>query len=72
MYSLSQNWAFAVVGPALWNDTPPALQSVMLEGISPVSLHSLKNLGPRIVRFQDTGLGSAPFTQTKRYLIQID
>src|SRR6218665_1678242 len=30
--SLSQNRAFAVVGPALWNDTPPALRSVMLLG----------------------------------------
>src|SRR6218665_1491946 len=26
--SLSQNRAFAVVGPALWNDSPPALRSV--------------------------------------------
>ena len=26
--SLSQNRAFAVVGPALWNNTPPALWSV--------------------------------------------
>src|SRR6218665_461406 len=26
--SLSQNRAFAVVGPALWNDTPPALRNV--------------------------------------------
>src|SRR6218665_1396195 len=32
--SLSQNRAFAVVGPALWNDSPPALRSVMLHGIS--------------------------------------
>src|SRR6218665_1407589 len=40
--SLSQNRAFAVVGPALWNDTPPALRSVMLQGISSASLHSLK------------------------------
>ena len=40
--SLSQNRAFAVVGPALWNDTPPALRSVMLQGISPASLRSLK------------------------------
>ena len=39
--SLSQNLAFAVVGPALWNDTP-ALQSVMLQGISSASLRSLK------------------------------
>jgi|SRR6218665_560177 len=31
--SLSQNRAFAVVGPALWNESPPALQSVMLQGI---------------------------------------
>src|SRR6218665_1521572 len=31
--SLSQNRTFAVVGPALWNDTPPALRSVMLQGI---------------------------------------
>jgi len=29
--SLSQNRAFAVVGPALWNYTPPALRSVMLQ-----------------------------------------
>src|SRR6218665_1828865 len=28
--SLSQNLAFAVVGPALWNDTHPAIRSVML------------------------------------------
>src|SRR6218665_1568086 len=27
--SLSQNRTFAVVGPALWNDSPPALRSVM-------------------------------------------
>src|SRR6218665_399807 len=40
--SLSQNRAFAVVGPALWNDSPPALRSVMLQGISSASLHSLK------------------------------
>src|SRR6218665_482273 len=40
--SLSQNRAFAVVGPALWNDTPPALRSVMLQGISSASLRSLK------------------------------
>src|SRR6218665_3408204 len=40
--SLSQNRAFAVVGPALWNDSPPALQSVMLQGISSASLRSLK------------------------------
>src|SRR6218665_2251008 len=40
--SLFQNRAFAVVGPALWNDTPPALWSVMLQGISSASLHSLK------------------------------
>jgi len=39
--SLSQKRAFAVVGPALWNETPPALRSVMLQGISPASLHSL-------------------------------
>src|SRR6218665_363546 len=30
--SLSQNRAFALVGPALWNDSPPALRSVMLTG----------------------------------------
>jgi len=30
--SLSQNRAFAVVAPSLWNDTPPTLQSVMLQG----------------------------------------
>ena len=35
--SLSQNRAFAVVGPALWNDTPPALRSVMLQGMSSAS-----------------------------------
>ena len=40
--SLSQNRAFAAVGPALWNDTPSALQSVMLQGISASSLRSLK------------------------------
>src|SRR6218665_1571194 len=40
--SLSQKRAFAVVGPALWNDTPPALRSVMLQGISSASLRSLK------------------------------
>ena len=40
--SLSQNRAFAVVGPALWNDTPPALRSVMLQGMSPASLRNLK------------------------------
>src|SRR6218665_1028473 len=42
--SLSQNQAFTVVGPALWNDTPPALWSVMLQRISPVSLRSLRLL----------------------------
>ena len=41
-HSLSQNRVFAVVGPALWNDTPPALPSVMLQEISPSSLRSLK------------------------------
>src|SRR6218665_204483 len=40
--SLFQNRAFAVVGPALWNDTPPALRSLMLRGISSASLRSLK------------------------------
>ena len=40
--SLSQNWAFAVVGPALWNDCPPVLRSVMLQRISSASLRSLK------------------------------
>src|SRR6218665_1182897 len=40
--SLSQNWAFAVVGPTLWTDTPPAFRSVMLQGISWASLRSLK------------------------------
>src|SRR6218665_3679494 len=40
--SLSQNRAFAVVGPALWNDTPPALRSVMLQGVSSASVCSLK------------------------------
>src|SRR6218665_641358 len=39
--SLSQNRAFAVVDPALWNDTPPAHRSVMLHGISPASLRSV-------------------------------
>src|SRR6218665_2840244 len=39
--SLSQNRALAVVGPALWNDSP-ALRSVMLQGISSASLRSLK------------------------------
>ena len=28
--------------PALWNDSPPALRSVMLPGISSASLRSLK------------------------------
>src|SRR6218665_717911 len=40
--SLFQNRAFAVVCPALWNDIPPALRSVMLQGISSASLRSLK------------------------------
>src|SRR6218665_3057036 len=40
--SLSQNRASAVVDLALWNDTPPALRSVMLQGISSASLRSLK------------------------------
>jgi len=40
--TLSQNRAFAVVDPALWNNTPPALRSVMLQGISAASLRSLK------------------------------
>src|SRR6218665_845361 len=40
--SLSQNRAFAVVGPAIWSNTPPALQCVMLQVISPASLRSLK------------------------------
>src|SRR6218665_1560134 len=31
--SLSQNRSFAVVSPALWNDIPPALRSVMLQRI---------------------------------------
>src|SRR6218665_3643945 len=39
--SLSQNRAFAVVGPALWSDSP-AIRSVMLQGISSASLCSLK------------------------------
>src|SRR6218665_3505403 len=30
------------VGPALWNDSPPALRSVMLQRISSASLRSLK------------------------------
>ena len=38
----TQNRAFAVVGPELWIDTPPALQSVMQQGISSASLRSLK------------------------------
>src|SRR6218665_2232277 len=37
--ALSQNLAFAVIGPALWNDTPPALRSVLL----------MKMVPPRIV-----------------------
>src|SRR6218665_2345660 len=40
--SRSQNRAFAVVDPALWNDFPPALRSVMLQEISSASLRSLK------------------------------
>src|SRR6218665_2376798 len=40
--SVAQNRAFAVMGPSLWNDTPPALRSVMLQGISSASLRSLK------------------------------
>jgi len=42
--SLSQNRGFAVtvVGPTLWNATPPALRSVILQGIPPASLRSLK------------------------------
>src|SRR6218665_249105 len=40
--SLSQNRAIAVVGTALWNDSPLALRSVMLQGISSASLRSLK------------------------------
>src|SRR6218665_1198689 len=40
--SLSQNRAFALVCTALWNDSPPALLSVMLQRISPASLRSLK------------------------------
>ena len=40
--SLSRNRAFAVVGPALWNDSPPALRSVMSQRISSSSLRSLK------------------------------
>src|SRR6218665_2222483 len=40
--SLSQNRAFVVVGPALLNDTPPALRSMMLQGLSFASLRSLK------------------------------
>src|SRR6218665_257518 len=40
--SLSQNRAFVVAGPALWNDTPPALRSVMVQGILPASLLSSK------------------------------
>ena len=34
--------AYAAVSPALWNDTPPALSSAMLQGILPASLRSLK------------------------------
>src|SRR6218665_2177977 len=40
--SLFQNRAFAVVGPALCNDTPPALRSVMLQRKSGGFLRSLK------------------------------
>src|SRR6218665_266936 len=40
--SLSQNRAFSVVGPSLWNDTSPALRSVMLQRISFASLRNLK------------------------------
>src|SRR6218665_795253 len=36
--SLSQNRAFAVASDALWNDTLPALRSVMLQWISSASL----------------------------------
>jgi len=36
--SLSQNRAFAVVGPALRNYTPNALRNVMLQGVSSASL----------------------------------
>jgi len=32
----------SVVSPALWNDTPPGLQSAMLQGMSHASLRSLK------------------------------
>src|SRR6218665_2805615 len=39
--SLSQTMAFAVVGPLLWNNTPPTLRSVMLQRISSASLRSL-------------------------------
>ena len=39
---LYQNRAFAVVGAALWNDSHPALRSVMLQRISSASPRSLK------------------------------
>ena len=38
--------SLSVVGPALWYDTPLALRSVMLQGISPASLRSLKIFSP--------------------------
>src|SRR6218665_989527 len=33
---------FAALDPAPWNDSPPALRSMMLQGISSASLRSLK------------------------------
>src|SRR6218665_1112819 len=39
---LSQNRTIAFVDPALWNDAPPALLSVLLQWISSASLCSLK------------------------------
>jgi len=40
--SLTQHRAFAVVGPSIWNDLPPAIRSRILEGISLASLRCLK------------------------------
>jgi hypothetical protein len=40
--SLTQHRAFAIVGPSLWNDLPPTLRAVLLTGINPTSLRSLK------------------------------
>src|SRR6218665_2409844 len=43
-YCFIPDLGFAVVGPSLWNDTPPALRSVMLLGISSASLRNVKTL----------------------------